>query len=84
MRTNPHGDRIRDIDPPAGTCRECGQTDDCGCVYDPEGDAFNEHTPEVGAYWKEKEGKCLACNAEIALEDSYCPACTAFLMEVHQ
>jgi len=35
-------------------------------------------------YWKQKEGKCLACGLEIAVQDQYCPACKSFLIEAHE
>ena len=44
---------------------------------------LDEHTPEIGAYWKEKEGKCLACGLSIAVQDQYCPKCESFLLEMH-
>jgi len=44
---------------------------------------LDEHTPEIGAYWKEKEGKCLACRVEIAIQDQYCGECESFLSEMY-
>jgi hypothetical protein len=44
---------------------------------------LKHETTEIGAYWKSKEGKCLACGLDIAVQDSYCPSCTSFLEEVH-
>jgi predicted RNA-binding Zn-ribbon protein involved in translation (DUF1610 family) len=39
---------------------------------------------KVEAYWKSKQGRCLACGAEIAIEESYCPSCNDFLIEAHE
>lgn len=39
---------------------------------------------QISEYWKSKEGKCLACGAPIAVEEQYCPADTAFLIEAHE
>ena len=53
----------------------------CDTVFN----ASHLNQPEpIEAYWKSKEGKCLACDAEIAVEDQYCPVCTEFLNEVRQ
>jgi len=45
---------------------------------------LDEHTPEIGKYWKDKEGKCLACGVKIAVQDSYCRSCEDFLIEAHE
>ena len=45
---------------------------------------YEDQLAETRAYWKEKEGRCLACGTAIAIEDQYCPADVAFLNEVHQ
>ena len=49
-----------------------------------QNDASHLSQSATDQYWKEKEGKCLACGLSIAVEDQYCPACEAFLNEVHQ
>jgi hypothetical protein len=45
---------------------------------------LNQQEPDaVKDYWKDKEGKCLACDAEIAVEESYCKSCESFLLEMY-
>jgi hypothetical protein len=44
---------------------------------------LDQHTPEIGAYWKSKEGICLACGLEIAIQDQYCGDCESFLSEMY-
>jgi hypothetical protein len=44
---------------------------------------LDEHTPDISAYWKSKEGRCLACGLDIAVQEQYCPKCESFLLEMH-
>ena len=43
-----------------------------------------DYPKEIRDYWKEKEGRCLGCHSEIALEETYCPSCTEFLVSVYE
>ena len=38
---------------------------------------------DVEAYWKSKQGRCLACGLEIAVQDQYCKSCEDFLLEMY-
>lgn len=59
MRTNEHGDRVRDIDPGNRICSGCGLLDDCACPDDPEGDVKGwEQKYEKAGSHPDELGRC--------------------------
>jgi hypothetical protein len=65
---------------PGDVCMVCEKRR-CVCTSD---DAANQTFGlQIEVYWKSKQGKCLACGLDIAVQEQYCRLCTDFLVEVH-